>query len=169
MANPNREDHRLRRLSSLCLALPEAEHTRCGAHADFRIRGKIFAYYLRNYQDDGITAVCFKGGFGEHIERVKRDPNRCYLPRGISLRGWFGLRLDQGEIDWDEIATLAARSYDLVAPPELRKPLPQLPPQTRAALTGRPAQAPDAGPAAAVTSSSPPSSRRSFGVSSPPA
>ena len=156
MANPNREDRRLRRLSSLCLALPEAERTRCGAHADFRIRGKIFTYYLRNYQGDGITAVCFKAGFGEHIERVKQDPNRCYLPRGISLRGWFGLRLDQGEIDWDEIATLAARSYDLVAPPELRKLPSQPAPQTRTAPMDHPAQAPDAGPAAAVTSSSPP-------------
>jgi predicted DNA-binding protein (MmcQ/YjbR family) len=120
MATRTREDRRLRLLSAVCLALPEAERTDCGAHADFRVRGKIFAYFLRNHGGDGITAACFKSRLGQHVEHVKRAPDRFYLPRYIGRRGWFGVRLDLGDIDWDEMGALAAISYTLVAPKGLR-------------------------------------------------
>src|SRR5580658_2734751 len=122
MATRTREDRRLRLLSAVCLGMPEAERTLCGAHADFRVRGKIFAYFLRNHGGDGITAACFKTRLGEHIEHVKQAPDRYYLPRFIGRRGWLGLRLDQGDINWDEIRALAAISYDLAAPKALRAP-----------------------------------------------
>jgi predicted DNA-binding protein (MmcQ/YjbR family) len=120
MGNPTREDRRLRLLSAACLALPGAERTECGAHADFRVRGRIFAYFLKNHGGDGITSACFKSRLGEHIEHVKRAPDRFYLPQHIGRRGWFGIRLDQGDINWDEIIALAAVSYHLVAPKGLR-------------------------------------------------
>lgn len=120
MATRTREDRRLRLLSAVCLALPEAERTRCGAHADFRVHGKIFAYFLRNHDGDGITAACFKSRLGEHVEHVKRAPDRFYLPRYLGRRGWFGVRLDLGDIDWDELGALAAVSYNLIAPKGLR-------------------------------------------------
>ncbi len=120
MATRIREDRRLRLLSAVCLGLPDVERTICGAHADFRVRGKIFAYFLRNHGDDGIIAACFKSRLGEHVEHVKRAPDRFYLPRYIGRRGWCGLRLDQGNIDWDEVKVLASASYNLVAPKGLR-------------------------------------------------
>jgi predicted DNA-binding protein (MmcQ/YjbR family) len=122
MATRTREDRRLRQLSAMCLALPEAERTNCGAHADFRVRGKIFAYFLRNHGGDGITAACFKTRLGEHIDHIKKAPGRFYLPRFIGRRGWLGLRLDQGEINWDEVRALASLSYELAAPKSLRAP-----------------------------------------------
>jgi|SRR5580658_522224 predicted DNA-binding protein (MmcQ/YjbR family) len=120
MATRTKEDRRLRLLSAVCLGLPEAERTNCGAHADFRVRGKIFAYFLRSHGGDGIIAACFKSRLGEHLEHVKRAPDRFYLPRFIGRRGWVGVRLDQGDIDWDEIRDLAAISYNLAAPKGLR-------------------------------------------------
>ena len=120
MGTRTREDGRLRLLSAACLALPETERTNCGSHADFRVRGRIFAYFLRNHGGDGITAACFKSRLGEHIEHVKRAPDRFYLPRYIGRRGWFGIRLDRRDIDWDEVIALAAVSYQLVAPKGLR-------------------------------------------------
>ncbi len=120
MTARTREDRRLRLLSATCLALPEAERTNCGPHADFRVRGKIFAYFLKNHGGDGITAACFKSRLGEHVEHVKRAPDRFYLPQYIGRRGWVGLRLDCGEIDWDEISVLVRTSYDLVTPKGLR-------------------------------------------------
>src|SRR5665213_2492795 len=120
MATRTREDRRLRLLSAVCLGLPEVERTDCGAHADFRVRGKIFAYFLRNHGGDGITAACVKARLGEHVQHVKRAPNRFYLPQFIGRRGWFGVRLDQGNIDWDEVKALMAVSYNLAAPKELR-------------------------------------------------
>ncbi|HEV2700915.1 MAG TPA: MmcQ/YjbR family DNA-binding protein [Steroidobacteraceae bacterium] len=124
MATRTREDRRLRLLSAVCLGLPEAERINCGAHADFRVRGRIFAYFLKNHGGDGITAACFKARLGEHIERVKQSPDRFYLPRFIGRRGWLGLRLDQGDIDWDEVRALAAVSYDLAASKGRRAPPP---------------------------------------------
>ena len=106
MATRTREDRRLRLLSAVCLGLPEVERIDCGAHADFRVRGKVFAYFLKNHGGDGIIAACFKSRLGEHIEHVKRAPDRFYLPRFIGKRGWCGLRLDQGDIDWDEVKAL---------------------------------------------------------------
>ena len=123
MATRTREDRRLRLLSAVCLALPEGERTLCGAHADFRVHGKIFAYYLKNHGGDGITAACVKARLGEHVQLVKRAPTRFYLPQFIGRRGWFGVRLDQGDIDWDEVKALVAVSYNLAAPKELRTAL----------------------------------------------
>jgi predicted DNA-binding protein (MmcQ/YjbR family) len=120
MATRTREDKRLRQLSAVCLSLPEAERTLCGAHADFRVHGKIFAYFLRNHGGDGITAACFKSKLGQHVEHVKRAPERFYLPNYLGRRGWVGVRLDHGEIDWQEISELAAVSYNLVAPKTMR-------------------------------------------------
>ena len=120
MATRTREDRRLRLLSAVCLALPEVERIDCGAHADFRVRGKVFTYFLKNHGGDGIIAACFKSRLGEHIEHVKRAPDRFYLPRFIGKRGWCGLRLDQGDIDWDEVKALTLVSYNLAAPKELR-------------------------------------------------
>ncbi len=120
MATRTREDRRLRLLSAVCLALPEVERTLCGAHADFRVHGKIFAYYLKNHGGDGITAACVKARLGEHVEHVKRAPTRFYLPQFIGRRGWFGVRLDQGDIDWDELKDLVVVSYNLAAPKDRR-------------------------------------------------
>ncbi len=122
MATRTRDDRRLRLLSAVCLGLPEAERTDCGAHADFRVRGKVFAYFLKDHGGDGIIAACFKARLGEHVEQVKRAPDRFYLPRYIGRRGWCGLRLDQGEIDWDEVKALATVSYNLAAPKSLQAP-----------------------------------------------
>jgi predicted DNA-binding protein (MmcQ/YjbR family) len=123
MATRTREDRRLRLLSAVCLALPEAERTLCGAHADFRVHGRIFAYYLKNHGGDGIAAVCVKARLGEHVQHVKRAPDRFYLPQFIGRRGWFGVRLDQGHIDWDEVKDLVVVSYNLAAPKDLRMAL----------------------------------------------
>jgi predicted DNA-binding protein (MmcQ/YjbR family) len=123
MATRTLEDRRLRLLSAVCLALPEAERTLCGAHADFRVHGKIFAYYLKNHGGDGIVAACVKARLGEHVQHVERAPNRFYLPQFIGRRGWFGVRLDQGDIDWDEVKALVAVSYNLALPKNLRTAL----------------------------------------------
>jgi predicted DNA-binding protein (MmcQ/YjbR family) len=122
MGTRTREDRRLRLLSAACLALPESERTDCGAHADFRVRGRIFAYFLKNHGGDGITAACFKSRLGEHVEHVKRAPDRFYLPQYIGRRGWFGIRLDRQNVDWDEVIALATISYHLVAAKGQRRP-----------------------------------------------
>jgi predicted DNA-binding protein (MmcQ/YjbR family) len=112
----NSEDARLREITRLCEHLPEATRTVHGDHASFRVRGKVFAYFLSNHHGDGIVSVCCKSAMAEHVDRVSRDPRRYYLPAYIGARGWFGLRLDTPRIDWREVQNVIELSYCLVAP-----------------------------------------------------
>jgi hypothetical protein len=76
MVATKQEEPRLRKLSAICMKLPEAERKLSGDHADFRVRGKVFAYFLNNHHGDGIVAVCCKSALGENVDRVSRDPGR---------------------------------------------------------------------------------------------
>jgi predicted DNA-binding protein (MmcQ/YjbR family) len=117
------EDARLRRLSAICRALPGTERRVRREHADFRVRGKMYAYFLNDHHGDGIVSVCCRSALGENADRVCRDPERFYLPAYIGARGWFGLRLDRGAIDWREVQNVIELSYCLAAPRTLQKAL----------------------------------------------
>jgi len=41
------------------------------------------------------------------------------MPAYIASKGWVGLRLDVGEVDWDEVKELVTHRYLLVAPKRL--------------------------------------------------
>ena len=116
-----REHPTLRQLSKICLSLPEAARRDLNEHADFRVRGKVFAYFLNNHHGDGIISVCCKSALGENVDRASREPTRFYLPPYIGPRGWFGLRLDGESVDWSEVRNLVELSYGLVAPKRLLK------------------------------------------------
>jgi hypothetical protein len=115
------EDPRLTRLSDICLALPEAVRALRGDHADFRVRQRVFAYFLNSHHGDGIVSVCVKSSLGEGVDRAARFPERYYLPAYIGARGWFGLRLDRGAIDWREVSNIVELSYCLAAPKTLAR------------------------------------------------
>lgn len=142
MRAPSQEDRRLRKLSEICLAFPEAERTICGDHADFRVRGRVFAYFLKNHHGDGIVSVCCKSVLGENADRASRDPRRFYLPAYIGSRGWFGIRLDLGNIDWYDVQSSVAQSYELIAPRSILSQMPErrpTPVPRRVSLLRRPA------------------------------
>ncbi len=107
------ENPRLARLTKTCLALPEATRECSGSHATFRVRKKVFAYFLDNHHGDGIVSVCAKVLPGDNKSLVSAQPARFYLPAYIGPRGWVALRLDIGPIDWKEVAELVAGSYQL--------------------------------------------------------
>jgi predicted DNA-binding protein (MmcQ/YjbR family) len=119
------EDLRLKKLSALCAAFPETERSVRGDHADFRVRQRVFAYFLNNHHGDGIVSVCCKAQLGENVDRASTQPARYYLPAYIGARGWFGLRLDTGPIDWREVENLLELSYCLIAPQRLVRALRQ--------------------------------------------
>ena len=116
---PTSEDPRLARLTKVCLGFPETARQDSGSHASFLVRKKTFVYFLDNHHGDGIVAACFKVALGGNADLVASDPGRFYLPAYIGPRGWVALRLDRGEIDWNEVAGLAADSFRLAAPKRL--------------------------------------------------
>lgn len=113
------EDWRLTRLAAICAAFPEVERERMGVHSRFVVRKKTFAYYLDNHHGDGIVGLCVKVVPGENGELIASDPARFYRPAYLGANGWVGLRLDVGDVDWDEVAAFAANSYRLIAPKRL--------------------------------------------------
>jgi len=109
----------LKRLTAICLALPEATRELQGDHASFRVRKKVFAYFLNDHHGDGIVSVCGKALPGDNTALAASDPARFYLPAYIGPRGWIGLRLDVGEVDWEEVEELVTGSYLQCAPKKL--------------------------------------------------
>jgi hypothetical protein len=124
MSAPPVEDERLARLTAICAALPETVCIRLGRHARFLVREKTFAYYLDDHHGDGMVAVSCKVASGTHTMLVAADPDRFYLPAYLGPKGWIGLRLDRGPIDWGEVADLVLESYRLVAPRRLSSTVP---------------------------------------------
>ncbi|HLJ51069.1 MAG TPA: MmcQ/YjbR family DNA-binding protein [Bryobacteraceae bacterium] len=119
MTTSAREDRRLARLTKICLALPQSSRELCSGHARFVIAKKTFAWFLNNHHGDGIVAVTCKVGPGDHERLAKAQPDRFYIPAYIGSKGWVALRLDTGEIDWDEVTELVSDSYRRIAPKRL--------------------------------------------------
>jgi hypothetical protein len=112
-------DARLCRVSQICLALPETTREGAGGHATFRVRNKPFAYFLNNHHGDAIVGLWCKVLPGDNHALIGSDPKRFYMPAYVGPRGWVGLRLDLGEVDWDEVSELVRHSYLLIAPKSL--------------------------------------------------
>ena len=111
------------RVTAICRALPGAEHVDQGDHTTYRVRGKVFAYFLDDHHGDGIVSVCVKSQRGENVDRARLEPERFYLPAYIGPRGWFGMRLDRGPRALAEVAEVVEQSYRLTAPKTLIKKL----------------------------------------------
>jgi hypothetical protein len=119
MKKSGKEGDRLGRLTEICHALPEAKRETMGDHAAFTVRDKKFVYYLHDHHGDGIISVCFRTEPGENEVLLASDTTRFYSPAYIGPRGWVGLRLDVGKIDWAEVADFVTESYRMTAPKRL--------------------------------------------------
>jgi hypothetical protein len=111
----------LERLTAICLRLPEAVREKESRHATFRVRKKVFAYFLDNHHGDGFIAACFKGDRRKNAALVRDDPDRFFAPAYIGPRGWVGMRVDRPRVDWKEVADRVLDSYRAVAPQALAK------------------------------------------------
>jgi predicted DNA-binding protein (MmcQ/YjbR family) len=111
MARKPTQQDRLRTLTDICLALPEASREDKASHAAFLVGKKTFAYYLNDHHGDNIIGVSCKVLPGENQFLVQSDPKRFYLPAYIGSRGWIALRMDLGTLNWSEVKELIRGSY----------------------------------------------------------
>ena len=108
------------RLVNICESLPEVSVEVAGeSHLAFRIRKRIFAYYLFDHHGDGIIAFTCKSSMSEQRRLVKGDPITFFLPAYLGAKGWIAIRLDLDEVDWDTVSELARRAYQELAPRKL--------------------------------------------------
>jgi hypothetical protein len=103
------------RLIEICSSLPEVAISG-DEHLAFKVRKKIFAYYLDDHRGDRRVALCCKTPLGEQGRLVEEEPERFYVPPYIGPRGWVGLRLDSRRVNWSEVAYLVRTAYRLIAP-----------------------------------------------------
>jgi len=111
---------RRERLVKFCSSLPEVTHEVVGEeHIAFRLRKKIFAYYLFDHHGDGIIGFCCKSTLNEQRRLLHSDADSFFVPAYLGPRGWVGIRLDLDEVDWDAVAELTRQAYILIAPKKL--------------------------------------------------
>ena len=108
------------RLVNICESFPEVSVGVAGeSHLAFRIRKRIFAYYLFDHHGDGMIAFTCKSSLSEQRRLVKADPISFFVPPYLGSKGWIAIRLDRDEVDWDTVADLARRAYQELAPRKL--------------------------------------------------
>jgi predicted DNA-binding protein (MmcQ/YjbR family) len=108
-------DRILDRVRRICLSHPQTEERLTWDEPTFRIRNKIFCAYIRH--DDRPALTC-KAPEGSQAVLVGADPKRFFVPRFVGHIGWIGMWLD-GRVNWDEVATIVARSFAMTAPKRL--------------------------------------------------
>ena len=99
------------------------EHGRGAGFLRFQVRGKSVAYYLNDHHGDGILSLCCKASPLAQAELVESDPDQFYVPAYIGAKGWVGIRLDLGRVDWSAVKELLFESYRLQAPKRLSRQL----------------------------------------------
>ena len=108
------------KLVTICEAFPEVVVEAAGeSHIAFRIRKRIFAYYLFDHHGDGMIAFTCKSSLSEQRRLVKDDPISFFVPAYLGPKGWIAIRLDLEEVDWDTVSELARRAYQDLAPRRL--------------------------------------------------
>jgi len=111
---------RRNRLVKICESLPEVTSEVAGeAHLAFRIRKRIFGYYLFDHHGDGVIGFTCKSSLSEQRRLLKDDPNSFFVPAYLGSKGWIAIRLDLDEVDWDTVTELARRAYQETAPRKL--------------------------------------------------
>src|SRR5215475_10186328 len=63
-------------------------------HIAFKVRKKIFAYYLFDHHDDGKIAFTCKSSLGEQRRLIREDLEEFFVPAYLAPRGWVALRMD---------------------------------------------------------------------------
>ena len=111
---------RCNRLMKICGAFPEVISDVAGdQHIAFRIRKRIFAYYLFDHHGDGMIAFTCKSSLNEQRRLIQDDPISFFVPAYLGSKGWVAIRLDLDEVDWETVAELARRAYQETAPRKL--------------------------------------------------
>ena len=113
-------ESRRNRLVKICQSFPEVSSEVAGdQHIAFRIRKRIFAYYLFDHHGDGMIAFTCKSNLSEQRRLIQDDPISFFVPAYLGSKGWIAIRLDLDEVDWDTVAELARRAYQEIAPRKL--------------------------------------------------
>ncbi len=114
---------RLERISSLLPEVTQRPGGEGGRHVAFMVRKRTFAYFTDDHHGDGRLALICKARPGEQEALVCERQSRFFVPPYLGHRGWVGMWLDSGDVDWEEVEELMVEAYRLTAPKSLRTQL----------------------------------------------
>jgi hypothetical protein len=103
--------------------LPEGAAIAHGAHLSLEVRKKRFGWFLDNHHGDGRVALNCKGSADMHDVLQQLAPAQFHVPKYLGNRGWIGLWLDVGEMNWSAVELALREAYSSVAPKKLRASL----------------------------------------------
>lgn len=117
-------DELLSRCIGVASRLPEVTVGHVNQHASLYAAGsKRFAWFLNDHHGDGMICLCVKIDPEAKENLIDLDPARYLRPAYVSRFGWMSIRIDQGNVDWEEIGHRLMTSYRCVAPKRLVKTL----------------------------------------------
>ncbi|MEP5938507.1 MAG: phosphoribosylglycinamide formyltransferase [Erythrobacter sp.] len=112
------------------MALPEAEERASHGAPGWRTggkSGKYFAYFSdQHHGEDAIALLVKTSGREEQASLIESDPATFYSPAYYGASGWVGIVLNRNGVNWGQIDHWLQRSWQMVAPKRLTKPLAKL-------------------------------------------
>lgn len=109
------------KVAELAAALPQVEEKVSHGSPAWRVGDKrMFAYFWHDHHGDDRTAVLVRtSGIEEQEMLIDLDPDIYFKPPYLGPSGWVGVRLDQGEPDWELVDHRLRQSWALAAPSPL--------------------------------------------------
>jgi len=109
----------LTELRAHCLVLPEATERLSHGEPTWFVRGrKVFVTFAGRHHDDRVAFWCAAVA-PERDALVAEDPTRYFVPPYVGGRGWLGVYMDHGRVDWAEVGEIVREAYRLIAPKKL--------------------------------------------------
>jgi hypothetical protein len=114
------------RLREICLALPETTERPTHGEAGFFVRDRKLFVTLDDHHH-GADHLAFWCAAPQGVQEacVGHNPERYFRPPYVGHRGWLGVRIDDDDPPWDEIAEVVRDAYRQVAPRSLAARLDQ--------------------------------------------
>ncbi len=96
--------------------LPDATAVAHGTHLSLEVRKKRFGYCLDDHHGDGRIALNCKSSPDVRDLLQQIAASRFHVPKYLGNKGWIGLWLDGGDVDWAAVELALREAYLLVAP-----------------------------------------------------
>lgn len=106
-------DRLVERVREICLALPGTSEKLSHGAQSFFVKQQYLAVRADGHHGNLRPQLWCAAPAGVQAEVVADDPDRFFVPPYVGGRGWIGVYLD-GDVDWDELAAIAAEAHATV-------------------------------------------------------
>jgi hypothetical protein len=112
-----------RRVVRIAESFPGGAARAEGAHLSLEVNGSRFGWFLSDHNGDGRLALNLKASAEMHDMLRRLAPEQFHLPKYLGAKGWVGLWLDVGDVDWAVVELALREAYVRTAPKRLARQL----------------------------------------------